>query len=141
MPGFSLRLPPAWKVNELRGIDSYVGEVVGFGVRLIFDYGAYSPQLNYGNDPEAPHSVFYDTIGGVEAKLVTPTGELGGITGAYFKNLGGPKLTLWGEDLTPAQQQVAFAIFRSIRNLGSPQIERNPGGSHSTSGVGGVERR
>ncbi len=118
VPGFSLRLPPGWKLNELQGIDSYVGEVVGDGVRLVFDYGAYSPPLNYGNDPEAPYSVFYDTIGGVEAKLVTPTGESGGITGVYFKHLGGPKLTMWGEDLAPAQQQVAFAIFRSIRSLG-----------------------
>ena len=118
VPGFSLRLPPGWKLNELQGIDSYVGEVVGDGVRLVFDYGAYSPPLNYGNDPEAPYSVFYDTYGVVEAKLVTPTGESGGITGVYFKHLGGPKLTMWGEDLTPAQQQVAFAIFRSIRSLG-----------------------
>ena len=34
VPGFSLRLPPGWKLNELQGIDSYVGEVVGDGVRL-----------------------------------------------------------------------------------------------------------
>ena len=65
--------------------------------------------------------MFYDTIGGVEAKLVTPTGESGGITGVYFKHLGGPKLTMWGEDLAPAQQQVASAIFRSIRSLTGPR--------------------
>ena len=126
VPGFSLRLPPGWKLNELQGIDSYVGEVVRDGVRLIFDYGAYSPPLNYGNDPEAPHSVCYDTIGGVEAKLATPIGESGGITGVYFKHLGGPKLTMWGEDLNPAQQQTAFAIFRSIRSLGQSGSTKNP---------------
>ena len=27
--GFSLRLPPGWQLNELQGIDSYVGEIVG----------------------------------------------------------------------------------------------------------------
>ena len=70
--------------------------------------------------------MFYDTIGGVEAKLVTPTDESGGITGVYFKHLGGPKLTMWGEDLTPAQQQVAFAIFRSIRSLGQSGSTKDP---------------
>ena len=60
----------------------------------------------------SPLNVFYDTIGGVEAKLVIPTGESGGITGVYFKRLDGPKLTLWGQDLTAAQQQTAIAIFQ-----------------------------
>ncbi len=108
--------PPGWRVNELQGLDSYVGEVIGHRVRLIFDYGAYSPPLNYEDDPEVSYAVFYETIGDIEAKLVAPISQSGGITGVYFKRLGGPNLTLWGEDLTAAQRHVAFAIFRSIRS-------------------------
>ena len=29
--GFSLRLPQGWQLNELQGIDSYVGEIIGGG--------------------------------------------------------------------------------------------------------------
>ena len=50
--GFSLRLPPGWELNELQGIDSYVGEVVGGGVRLTFDYGGFSWTLDPADDPE-----------------------------------------------------------------------------------------
>ena len=35
-------LPPGWQLKEMQGIDSYVGEVVGDGVRLEFDYGMHS---------------------------------------------------------------------------------------------------
>ena len=118
VPGFSLRLPAGWELNELQGIDSYVGEVVGDGVRLTFDYGAYSSSLSLGDDPEHTYAVTYEDIGGVEAKLVMPTGDSDGYTGVYFESLGGPKLNLVGKDLTPEQQETAFAIFRSIRVLG-----------------------
>ena len=118
--GFSLQLPPRWKLNELQGIDSYVGEVVGGGTRLTFDYGSYSWSLNPGDDVAHLHTVTYETIGGVEAKLIAPTGDSGGYTGVYFAKLGGfgLSLNLVGEDLTPAQQRTALTIFRSIRSLG-----------------------
>ena len=64
------------------------------------------------------HTVTYETIGGVEAKLIVPTGDTDGYTGVYFDKLDGVSLNLVGEDLTPAQQQVALTIFRSIRSLG-----------------------
>ena len=63
------------------------------------------------------HTVTYETISGVEAKLIAPTGDTGGYTGVYFDKLDGVSLNLVGEDLTPAQQQVALTIFRSIRSL------------------------
>ena len=43
--GVSLRLPPGWQLNELQGWDSYVGEIVGGGARLGFDFGWYSRPL------------------------------------------------------------------------------------------------
>ena len=116
-PGFSLRLPPGWELNELQGIDSYVGEVVGDGVRLTFDYGGYSWSLDPADDPDHSYTVTYEEIGGVEAKVLAPKDSSDGFTGVYFQSLGGPSLNLVGQDLTPEQQSTAFVIFRSIRNL------------------------
>ena len=67
-PRFSLRLPPGWQLNELQGIDSIVGEIVGEGVRLGFDFGRYSGSLADDDDPV--HTVTYEDIGGRRAKLV-----------------------------------------------------------------------
>ena len=94
-----------------------MGEVVGDGVRLIFDYGLYSWPLNPGDDVAHLHTVTYETIGSSEAKLIAPKGDSRGYTGVYFENLGGLKFNLVGENLTQEQQQTALVIFRSIRSL------------------------
>ena len=117
-PGFSLRLPPGWELNELQGIDSYVGEVTGDGVRLTFDYGGFSWNLDLAANPPHRYSVLYRDVGGFEAKLLTSMVSGEGYTGVYFADLGGPSLNLVGEDLTPEQQETAFAVFGSIRLLG-----------------------
>ena len=80
-PGFTLKLPQSWELREFRGIDSYVGEIVGDGVRLHFDYGPYSWNLNPKDDPEHDYNVAYEKIGGVEAKIIWPKNSPGGSTG------------------------------------------------------------
>ncbi len=117
-PGFSISLPPGWRVNERQGIDSYVGEVVGDGVRLHFDYGAYSWNLDPADDPAREYEQSDEEIGGVEAKVVMPKEGQGGFTGVYFQDLDSVQLNLVGEDLTGEQQRTAMAIFRSVRSLG-----------------------
>ena len=117
-PGFSLRLPPGWELIELQGIDSYVGEVTGEGVRLTFDYGGFSWNLDLAANPPHRYSVLYRDVGGFEAKLLTSMVPGEGYTGVYFADLGGPRLNLVGEGLTPEQQETAFAVFGSIRLLG-----------------------
>lgn len=82
--GFSLRLPPSWQLRKLQGVDSYVGEIVGDGVRFTFDYGIYSNQLPYEDDPA--YTVMYAEIGGREAKLVRPKEGVEEIPGVYFEN-------------------------------------------------------
>ena len=115
-PGFSLRLPTGWELRETRPLDSYVGELVGDGVTLRFDYGRFSPSLDPAGDPENTYVLRYEFIGGYEAKLVIPLDRSGGLTGVHFRAMDGLRLTLWGRDLTPEQQRTACAIFRSIRS-------------------------
>ena len=122
--GFSLSLPPSWELKEVQGIDSYVGEIVGDGVLLHFDFGWYSNPLADDDDPL--HIVVYEDIGGRRAKLVRPKVEMEGYVGVYFENIGGVdgdlppnRLQISGEGLTAEQLETAFAIFRSIRKLDS----------------------
>ena len=129
-PGFSLRVPPRWELKELQGIDSYVGEVTGDGVRLTFDYGGFSWSLDPADDPAHTYTVVYEDIGGFEAKLLISMKAGSGYTGVYFANLGGPSLNLVGEGLTPEQQQTAMAVFRSIR-ISSREALDNLGGEYS----------
>lgn len=114
---FTLSLPPGWKFNKLQGIDSYVGEFVGDGATLGFDYGWYSNSLADDNDPD--HIVTYETIDGYRAKIVIPKVIGTGTTGIYFADLGGgiqkTSFQISGRDLTESQQETALKIFRTIK--------------------------
>ena len=115
--GFHLRLPPGWQVVQTQGIDSYVGEVLGNGMRLKFDYGLHSWSLNPEDDPKHEYVLLHEDTGEVERKLLIPKGGSGGFTGVYFAQLDGPnRLNLIGQDLTPEHQHIAIAIFRSVRS-------------------------
>ena len=118
--GFTLSLPPEWKFNKLQGTDSYVGEFVGDGVNLGFDYGRYSSPLTKDNDPH--HIVTYETIDGYKAKIVVPKVVGSGTTGVYFGDLGGGgdgiekiKLQVSGYNLTASQQEIALKIFHTLK--------------------------
>ena len=121
--GFSLMLPPGWTINELQGVDSYVGEVTGDGARLTWDFGRYGWGLNPEDEPEHEYLVFYEDIGGFTGKLLLPVGSPGNsnaayppATGVHFVNIRrGQRFNLIGRGLTLEQQRVAVAIFRSIR--------------------------
>ena len=124
--GFSLRLPQGWQLNELQGIDSYVGEIIWGGGRLTFDFGWYSNSLVDDDDPQ--YIVTYEEIGGRRAKLVRQRAEGDGlITGVYFEDFDGSdldspsqnRLQISGVGLTPDQQETALAVFRTIRPLAS----------------------
>ncbi len=121
--GFSLRLPRGWDLHELNGTDSYVGEVVGDGARLTFDYGGRSWSFDPADDPAHTYAVGYEAIEGGKATLFISLDAGAGYTGVYFDNAGGPNLHLVGEDLTPEQQRTALAVFRSIRLHGQTSDE------------------
>lgn len=123
---FSLSAPPGWEFRKRQGIDSYVGDFVGDGVILSFDFGQYSDSLSDDQGPS--YFVMREFIHGSSATIVSPTTPGRGITGIYFSDVPGGmntnKLCLIGHDLTARQQEVALKIFRTIRFTGVPEAEQ-----------------
>jgi hypothetical protein len=68
---FSICAPPGWRFHKLQDIDSYIGEFVGDGVWLEFDYGRWSSPLDEAHEPK--YMVAYESIGGYRAKIVSPS--------------------------------------------------------------------
>ena len=60
-------------------------------MRLTFDYGGFSWNLDLAADPPHRYSVLYRDVGGFEAKLLTSMVPGEGYTGVYFADLGGPQ--------------------------------------------------
>lgn len=123
--GFSLELPPEWRIERRQGIDSYVGIITGGGVELSYDYGSWSNPLAKDDDPD--HTVTYECIDGCRAKIVVPANRFPcdpasdratatKMTGVYFESVpGDAKLEISGRGLIRAQQALVLQIFRTIR--------------------------
>jgi hypothetical protein len=111
---FSIQAPSGWELHQLTGVDSYVGEFVGDGVALTFDFGRSSSSLNQAKKQD--YVIAKESIGGHGAKVVSPRTSGHGITGVYFRKVpGGDALCLWGKDLSPVQQELVLKIFKTIR--------------------------
>lgn len=112
---FSILAPSGWEFHQLPGVDSYVGEFVGDGVSLRFDFGRYSNgYLSQAKKPE--YTITHKSIAGFPAKIVSPSAAGHGVTGVYFGHVAGPNaLCLWGRDLTEAQQNLALKVFETVR--------------------------
>jgi hypothetical protein len=101
------------------GVDSFVGEFVGDGLVLTFDFGRYARGC-LKEDKQPAYVIAHKSIGGFPSKIVSPKTSGHGITGVYFRNVGlSNALCLFGEDLTPTQQELALKIFETIR-FGGP---------------------
>jgi hypothetical protein len=115
---FSILAPSGWEFHQLEGIDSFVGEFVGDGVTLTFDFGGHSNSLKEEKNPA--YVVIHKSIGALRAKIVSPRTPGHGITGVYFHNVGDSNaLILFGHDLTSTQQELALKIFETLR-FGGP---------------------
>jgi hypothetical protein len=111
---FSIWAPPGWEFHQLTGVDSYVGEFVGDGVALTFDFGRYSSSLKQAKKPD--YVIAKKSIGLYRAKLVSPRTPGQGITGVYFSKVSsGDALCLWGKDLSAVHQQLVLQIFETIQ--------------------------
>ena len=114
---FSILAPSGWEFHQLIGVDSYVGEFVGDGVSLTFDFGRYSNPLE---EEKTTYVVINKSIGGRRGKIVSPRTPGHGITGVYFHDAGDSKaLTLFGHDLTSNQQDLVLKMFMTLR-FGGP---------------------
>jgi hypothetical protein len=82
---FSILAPLGWKFRQLMGVDSYVGEFVGDGIALTFDFGRYSTELRKAKNPAS--IITKESIGGLSAKVVSPRTAGNGITGVYFRKI------------------------------------------------------
>ncbi len=67
---FSILAPSGWEFHQIAGVDSYVGEFVGDGLTLRFDFGGYSNPLKEEKKPA--YVVVHKSIGGFRAKVVSP---------------------------------------------------------------------
>ena len=115
---FSLFAPAGWEFHQLQGVDSYVGEFVGDGVVLRFDFGGDSNPLKEEKKPA--YGIIHKSIAGHHAKIVSPKTPGHGITAVYFRNVGDSNaLTLFAHDLTPMQQELVLKIFDTLQ-FGGP---------------------
>jgi hypothetical protein len=111
---FSILAPSGWKFHQLHGVDSYVGEFTSDDTVIRFDFGRHSDPLKEETKPE--YIVVHKSIGGLQAKVVSPKTPGDGVTGIYFpKTFASNRLCLYGQDLTSAQQELALKIFETIR--------------------------
>jgi hypothetical protein len=111
---FSIYAPAGWEFHPLQGIDSYVGDFVGDGARLEFDYGKYSNPLS--DEKEPTYVVSEEKVGGRSARIVSPKVPGHGVTGVYFRDVGDTnRLNIAGLNLSESQQKTALIMFRTIR--------------------------
>lgn len=111
---FSIMAPPGWRLHQLPGADSYVGELIGDTVVLRFDFGAHSNPLQ---DVKAPVYVILNRrIAGHRARVVSPRTPGHGITGVYFpKTFDSNKLSVFAKDLNSEQEELVLKIFETIQ--------------------------
>ena len=111
---FSILAPAGWKFHQLAGVDSFVGEFVGDGIMLKFDFGAHSNPLKEEKKPA--YVVAHMSIAGRRARIVSSRTPGHGITGVYFRNVGDSNaLTLFAHDLTSTQQELVLKVFETLR--------------------------
>jgi hypothetical protein len=116
---FFFKAPPEMKRQDVSGIDSCVGEYLGAGMDLSYDYGGYSDPLDSYSD-NAEYAEESATIDGFEAKVISLKllngSELPYVAAAHFADIGknGIKLTMWINCKGPAEVEMGRQILDSI---------------------------
>ena len=135
-PTFTVQLPPGWVSNNLQGADSLVGELVGDGVRLVYDFGVYGGRpydANWANRDGGwgAHRIWEEEFNDIDFSFVRPLGvstDLISMTGVFAKlnelaDAEQKQVTMYSRvdgtdedfiELTTDQQEIALAIFRTI---------------------------
>ena len=114
---FSINLPPDWAIGGPRAAASgWEGTLVGDGFFLSYQGGtSVVGDISdvVGSDGDK-HVITEEIIGGFSAQLVQPIGDEEGVT-AMLLQLPEGRMLVIGQNLNAEQQQIAFAIFRSIQ--------------------------
>jgi hypothetical protein len=123
-PTFTLMLPASWNIAEQRGIDSLVGKFGGDGMTIFYDFGfLMGTPSGSESDPNSeryvPHQIWEESVGELSFELSRPLDPgASGSTGAFIQHtLPGEErrgVSIYGLALTPEQQEIALAIFRTI---------------------------
>jgi len=127
-PSFSLLLPPGWQVEELQGIDSYVGRISGDGITLQYDFSGLggTPFYHQGHARERPDVpmpfTWEEQIDGRSFWFVRPVAagpDPRSETGVYV-DLGKPggRLSIYGFGLNTEQQHLVLVILRTLKSGG-----------------------
>ena len=66
------------------GVDWFVGEFIGDGIALTFDFGRYSTELRKAKKPAY---IIAKSLWWISAKVVRPRTAGNGITGVYFRKI------------------------------------------------------
>jgi hypothetical protein len=114
---FSILAPSGWEFHQLTGVDSYVGEFVGKGMKLTFDFGRYSTELRHAKKPA--YIITKKSLDGRTAKVVSPRTPGNGTVGVFVRLDRHHALCLWGQNLSIEKQRLAFKMFETLR-FGGP---------------------
>ncbi|NQW16572.1 MAG: hypothetical protein HQ478_03705 [Chloroflexi bacterium] len=129
-PGITMRVPDHWNVLPRRGIDTLVGDIDGDGIAIYYDFGnaASAPlgpgtrQIIAGTVPD--HFFWEEQIAGESFWLIRPAStksDPDAITGMWSDRLPGSAdnlsiLSMVAFGLSADQQELALAVFRTVRN-------------------------
>lgn len=121
--------PKALRNQVVQGIDSYVGAFISDTLSIEYDLGLWSDPLTTYSD-SAQFSVNATTIDGRVARMVSYVADTKTRSGhQHIASVYFPlvyeihpeiKLTLHVEAATAADQEIAFAIFKTLRFFDSP---------------------
>ena len=107
-------------LEELQGIDSYVGNMNGDGITLSFDYGYYTGPVS--NLPTNEYLVTEDEVSGHFRQIVKPVDSKTKFTRIHLYKIsdavtspgGYNSLTVYARNLTSVQQEIVLGVFNSV---------------------------
>ncbi|GAA4889546.1 hypothetical protein GCM10023311_12010 [Flaviramulus aquimarinus] len=107
-------------LDELQGIDSYVGNINGSGISLSFDYGWYTRPAT--NLPTDEYLVTEEEINGHYRQIVKPIDPEANFTRIHLfeisdsiENPGGyNSLTMSTNNINAAEQEMIIKVFNNV---------------------------
>ena len=117
---YRFNFPTNFTLEELQGIDSYVGNVNGSGISLFFDYGWYtSPATNLPSDQ---YLVIEDEINGHYRQIVKPLDSELNYTSIHLFKIsdsinqpnGYNSLSMSTNNLNATEQEMIIEVFNNV---------------------------